>query len=178
MVWQGLSGPATSDALTVLLTDGTETTFLQPLQARLLHSVATMQKDVHKPTTRAQWGYRGDHNKKVGNGTQTFYTRHNVYIDRPPMTNFFIRENGDWFVQQSNVPRIGPFRIVETSPNRVSFDEDGIWNTVSTDLETVAPAPRTIQNKMDDAKCGNKEGLPTNAMWKEFIRHIHIEWTY
>lgn len=80
---QNLLGLTTLDALTVLLTKGTTTTSHCILPVRLQHFVATRWQDGHKRMKTAQRSFKGDHDKKIRNASNTLDARQQVYTDIP-----------------------------------------------------------------------------------------------
>lgn len=43
----------------------------------------------------------------------------------------------------------GPFKVIEVPPTTITIDKHGIWNTVSTDRDTLAPSEKFAEREME-----------------------------
>lgn len=81
-----LPGPATSDNLTVLLTNAIAITSPNALRARLLHRFVTMPQGADKRTKLSQRQLNNDKDRRVLSAPLSFSVKQYFYIDRPPLT--------------------------------------------------------------------------------------------
>lgn len=99
-----------------------------------------------------------------------------MYLDRSSMTSFAAERLATDSYNKLVSHKGGPFEIVFISPIKVIVEENGISITISIDDITLVPTLMTVQDVMDDANSGNKNGLPNEAMQenvnlKDAMRH-------
>lgn len=162
LIYCDVSPWMTFDRLMSLMTDSTATLFLHPFWALLLCSLQAMQQDPKKWMKMAPRCYRGSQGDGIGQVAELL-NNERLLSTKPQATNALTAE---WLAtrpyRKSALPKLGSFKIVETSSSTLVMDEEDVSITVSMDLGLSILALENVQDVLKNIYNSNETGLTTD----------------